>query len=191
MLIIWSTVTYCKANSSWSIPSLTLQPPGDNKSTMSLHFPGWPFLGITPKLLICRFGSGEEEKGPATLPRETSLARYRSITSGCCLAEGLFVVADFNFREWWNPNLKPFRRPSKTKATWGWFGWLDKLLANSSALSRLTVDTGWNGVEAGKEWRTNEETVEPFDTTQAKITHRETFLEKNLIHRHNNWRILP
>jgi len=46
-------------------------------------------------------------------------------------------------------------------------------------------------VEAGKEWRTNEEKVESFDTTQAKIAHRETFLEKTLIHRYKKGRILP
>ena len=58
---------------------------------MSLHFSGWPFLGITPKLLICKCGSGGGEKGPATLPRKTSLARYWSMISGCCLAEGLLI----------------------------------------------------------------------------------------------------
>ena len=34
-----------------------------------------PLPGLTPKLLICKLGSGGEEKGPATLPSMTSLAR--------------------------------------------------------------------------------------------------------------------
>ncbi len=37
-----------------SIPSLTLYPSGDERSIISLHFPGLDFLGITPKGLICR-----------------------------------------------------------------------------------------------------------------------------------------
>ena len=30
---------------------------------MSRHLPGWPFLGITPKLLTCKFGMGIMGKG--------------------------------------------------------------------------------------------------------------------------------
>ena len=52
--------------------------PQEDKSTIKRHLLGWPFLGMTPKLLICKRGNGEEEKGPATLPRETSLAKYAS-----------------------------------------------------------------------------------------------------------------
>ena len=40
-------------NSSDLIPSLTLDPCKDEKSTIRRHLLGWPFLGITPKLLIC------------------------------------------------------------------------------------------------------------------------------------------
>ena len=45
-------------------------------------------------------------------------------------------------------------------------------------------------MEAGKEGRTNEEKLEPFDMTQTKMAHRETVRGKNLIQRRNNRRIL-
>jgi len=34
-------------------------------------------------------------------------------------------------------------------------------------------------VETGKEWRTNGEKVEPFDTTQAKMAQRDVLGKKN------------
>ena len=65
-----------------SMPSLTLPPGGKDKSTINRHFPGRPRFGMTPKRLVCSgLARGEEVKGPATLPSETSLARYYSTTS--------------------------------------------------------------------------------------------------------------
>lgn len=51
----------------------------ENKSTINHHLPCCPRFGITPKLLICRRRSGGEIQ-PATLPRDTSLAKYSSMT---------------------------------------------------------------------------------------------------------------
>ena len=49
---------------------------------------------MTPKLLTWRKGNGGDANGPATLPKDTSLAKYSSITVGCACAEGLFLLAD-------------------------------------------------------------------------------------------------
>ena len=61
---------------------------------MRHHFHGWPFFGMTPKLLTWRKGNGGDENEPATLPKDTSLAKYSSITVGCACAEGLFLLSD-------------------------------------------------------------------------------------------------
>ena len=84
-----SVVTLCKVKSSRLIPLLTLAPPADDKSMISRHFPSWPFLGMTPKLLMCNDGKGRVSKGPATLPKDTSLAKYSSITIRCSYVESL------------------------------------------------------------------------------------------------------
>ena len=46
-----ATWAYDKVKSSLLMPSLTLCLAGKDRSTMSLHLPGWPRLGITPNLL--------------------------------------------------------------------------------------------------------------------------------------------
>jgi len=35
----------------WINPVIDTRPPGEERSMMRHHFPGWPLLGITPKLL--------------------------------------------------------------------------------------------------------------------------------------------
>jgi len=100
--------------------------------------------------------SGGEEKGPATLPSETSLAKYRSMTSGCCLAEGLFVVADLRLV------------------------WVIGQVA--SKLLRLEWAHNGHWVKQGGGWKGRENKrgkVEPFDMTQTKTAQRETVLRKN------------
>jgi len=47
-----SIVIYQRLHTSLGIASLTLNPGGCNKSTISCHLPGG-FLGITPNLLTC------------------------------------------------------------------------------------------------------------------------------------------
>ena len=47
------------------MPSLTLWPSGDDKSTIKHHVPGWLFLGITRKRLTCNPGTGGVAKRPA------------------------------------------------------------------------------------------------------------------------------
>ena len=52
---------------------------------------------VDPKLLTYKEGSGGVLKGPATLPKDISLARYSSMTEGHSYAEGLLLLADLNF----------------------------------------------------------------------------------------------
>ena len=70
--------TETKGEREVNVELTTLAPPGEDKSTIKRHLPGWPFLGMIPILLIRKRGNGGEEKGPATLPRDTSLAKYAS-----------------------------------------------------------------------------------------------------------------
>ena len=144
---------YWRVKSWGSMPSLTLAPPGEDKSTISRHLPGCPFLGITPKLLMCKRGNGGELKGPATLPRDTSLAKYSSTTFACWNAEGLFFLAGLSLWVDWNPSLKPWRMPWRTKATCCWSGWVASSLQNSSTFKGLTEETGGRAklAERGKQ----------------------------------------
>lgn len=50
--------------------------PKQGRTTMRCHFPGWTFFGITLKLLTCRKWNGGEANRPATLPKDTLLAKY-------------------------------------------------------------------------------------------------------------------
>ena len=74
-LITASTETYCTVKRGLGMPSFTLCPTGEERSRMRCHLPGWLFLGMTPKWLICREGKGGAEKGPATLQEETSVCK--------------------------------------------------------------------------------------------------------------------
>ena len=48
------------------------------------------FLGTRPIGDTCKLGNGGVEKGPATLPRATSLAKFSETISGCAKAVGKF-----------------------------------------------------------------------------------------------------
>ena len=89
-----STLTYCSEHSFVSTPSLTLDPSGADKSTISLHFPGVP-LGITPNLFICIEPGGNMccPKGPMTLPAAHSAIKYSDTTDGFCSADLIFLLA--------------------------------------------------------------------------------------------------
>ena len=167
MSSIW---IYCKENCSGSIASLTLvhvtelalasrqvwniccqslrkkslmlAPPGEDKSTISLHLPGWPFLGITPKLMMCRGCRGGEAKGPATLPWETLLARYLTTTLAYIKDEGLFRLADLSLVLWLRPRWKPWCKPSTTLTTLPSSGWFVNSVTNCSTHKGLTSSTG-------------------------------------------------
>ena len=124
--IIWSTVMYCMENSSAFMPSFTLDRLGDDKSTIRRHFPGWPFFGMTPKLLTWRFGSGKRRGIKGTMEGD--------------LRSGLF---DLILRVGWKPNRKPCWSPFKTYETASRSGCPDKSLANSATFRELTTETGW------------------------------------------------
>ena len=112
-----SNFIYCRENCSGSIPSLTLRPCGDDKSKIKRHFPGWPALGITPKLLTCKLGSGLLRKGPATRPKATSFCRYASTISGWAVAEALFFRAEVTGNWGRKPISKPWAIPLRTYST--------------------------------------------------------------------------
>ena len=76
------------------MPSFPLCPTGEERSRMRRHLPGRLFLGMTPTRLICREGKGGAEKGPTTLPEETSVCKYESVTKGCSKEERMFEEAD-------------------------------------------------------------------------------------------------
>ena len=88
MLYVWrsptasSTEEYCSENSSFKMPSLTLDPWGAE----TLHFPF--FLGAAPSPEVLRLDSGRSAKGPRTLPAATSFWSLELTTSGCWKAEG-------------------------------------------------------------------------------------------------------
>ena len=48
-----STEVYDNEDNREAIPSLMLEPSGEDRSVINRHFPGWWGLGITPKRLIC------------------------------------------------------------------------------------------------------------------------------------------
>ena len=105
-----STREYNRGKSIPSMPSLTLAPWGKDKSTINRHFPGRPLLGMTPKWLVCSgVAKGEEVKGPATLPSETSRARNCSTTSRFRRADFMFVDVAWRpgTQEGWKPSVKP------------------------------------------------------------------------------------
>ncbi len=84
------------------MPSLTLAPSGDDKSTMRHHLPsfGFPF-GITPNRLVWMNGHSSGFNGPSTLPLLHSSARYSSTTSGCSMADAIFIVESRHPRRLW------------------------------------------------------------------------------------------
>ena len=70
-----STVKYAIEQRLGLMPSFTLLPSGKDKSVISLHFPGWYFLGITPNLLMWVFGADTAGNGPRILPASVSFSR--------------------------------------------------------------------------------------------------------------------
>ena len=73
---------YWSEHSSPLIPSLTLLPTGWDRSTISLHFPGWFNLGMTPKTLKWISGTSDHSKGPNSTPCFLSTSKYSLITVG-------------------------------------------------------------------------------------------------------------
>ena len=68
----FSTEVYCKEHGSLSMPSFTLAPSGNERSVISLHFPGTRPLGMTPILLVCKFGTLAGTRGPRNRPSARS-----------------------------------------------------------------------------------------------------------------------
>ena len=73
----WSIDAHVSEHSSGDTPSLTLRPAGCDKSTISLHLPGWCGFGITPKRLTwtSTVAASGPVSGPITRPAPLSFAR--------------------------------------------------------------------------------------------------------------------
>ena len=82
--------------------SLTLWPAGLDRSRMRRHFPGWWHLGMTPKRLTWRTGSGGWEKGPPVCLSELPIAS--SCWRGLKSAEAIFLLP--TSRKYYNWSLK-------------------------------------------------------------------------------------
>ena len=80
-----SNDTYERLHHSLLIASLTLEPSGTDRSTMSLHFPGLFFFGMTPNGLKWIFFTSSENS--TILPWASFADRYSSTTLGYCSAE--------------------------------------------------------------------------------------------------------
>ena len=61
-------------------------------------------LGNDPSLCV------EKEKGPATLPEETLVCKYESVTKGCSKEECMFDNADIRLTM---DASKPIQKPSR------------------------------------------------------------------------------
>ena len=88
---IWSTVMYFNEHIGLSIPSFTLLSSGEDRLTISLHFPGWLF-GITPNRLICIFLNEHWSNGPSIRPNPISFNWYCSTTNGLSCADCKFLL---------------------------------------------------------------------------------------------------
>ena len=71
------------------MPSFTLASPGEDKSTIKRHLPGWPFLGMTPKLLICKRGNGEGGEGACNPAQRDFISQIRIDNVGMVKSRGL------------------------------------------------------------------------------------------------------
>ena len=76
------------------MPSFTLFPVGNERSVMSLHFPGENIFGMIPIRFIWMSGMVPTGNGPRILPLATSELRYLVIISGCSLVLVRFCRAD-------------------------------------------------------------------------------------------------
>ena len=69
---------------------------GCDKSTVSLHWLCWWFLGITPNMLKWVSCKLDDKIGPTTRESFTSAWRYSSTTLGCEIMHAKFCLTDFN-----------------------------------------------------------------------------------------------
>ena len=114
LLIASSTDVYNKDDSSVLIPSFTLPPVGDDKSSINRHLPALPFFGMTPKGLQCTPRASALSALPTatTLPASLSLSRYPRTTSGWRLTDERFCLACLNSPgSPWYPTRNPCRMP--------------------------------------------------------------------------------
>lgn len=104
-----STEQYDKLQSSFGTPSLTPCWSGEDKSMISLQFPGDDFFGITPNRLIYSPGMLVSFVISTTLPSVTSLAKYSSTTWGLACADSKFFLAGLQkWLVWSKPILNIF-----------------------------------------------------------------------------------
>ncbi len=85
LLTTSSTYKYWTLASSLSMPSFTLLPSGADRFTISLHLPGFPFLGMTPNWLHCTLPLSTDEDILQILLALSSFAKYSSIIALCSI----------------------------------------------------------------------------------------------------------
>jgi len=72
---------------------------------------------------MCREGKGKAEKGPATLPEETLVCKYESVTKGCSKEECMYNNADITLTM---DASKQIQKPSRIpEITYAFAAWLD------------------------------------------------------------------
>ena len=110
------------------MPSFTLWPARNDRSTIILHLLTWCDLGTSQIGLTCTYEPLASAIGPTKRTAATSLAMCVSTTAGFATADG------------WRskPTWKPLQRPVQMKATNVYSGWYDRYHLSPST---------WMGVE--------------------------------------------
>ena len=96
-----SSEVYLMEARSLSMPSFTLWPAGNDKSTMTRHLPVvWP-LGTRPIGLVWTWLAASAESGPTRRPAETSLAMWEDTTALLARADGWLFPRDLRVSAFW------------------------------------------------------------------------------------------
>ena len=115
------------------MPSLTLCLFGEDKSTISRHFPGLFFFGIIPIGLVGIL-RGKIYGGSFIIrPRDSSLCRCSEIMLGT--DDGMLPGEVFSWCCLLKPIRKPFWIPSTMYFTNEWSGWLARSAVHSDRMS--------------------------------------------------------
>ena len=124
------------------IPSFTLPPVWDDRSTINRHLPALPFFGMTPKGLQCTPRASVCSTLPTatTLPASLSLSSYPRTTSGWSLTDERFCLACLNSPgSPWYPTRNPCRMPLVIHSTSCLSGCSASIVCHASARSGVRI----------------------------------------------------
>ena len=120
---------------SWAIPSLVLWHSRKDRSTISLHCPGWD-LGTKPMGLTWHSGTRDWESGPIRRPAWCSCCMRVSTTAGLWFTEQWFRLADHSLTyEQSIPTLNPSVIPRNRNDTYLLSGWLFGISCHAGSIS--------------------------------------------------------